>query len=66
MVRPFKRYKVEQKALLTQHSGVHRLNDELDEGWRVKSVTAQHVSTGSTLSIQGIFLVILERESPIE
>ena len=52
---------MEQKFIITDRD--HTVNDLLQEGWRVVSVTAQHVAPGSenSLPMRGYFAVLLER-----
>jgi len=39
------------------------VNGWLDKGWRVISVTAQHVAMGERGTIRGGYLLVLERET---
>jgi len=39
------------------------VNGWLDKGWRVVSVTAQHVAMGERGTIKGGYLLVLERET---
>ena len=39
------------------------INDSIDEGWFIVSVTAQHVATAAPHTRLGGFLVVLERLS---
>lgn len=50
-----------QKLILTGDS-FDKVNEYLENGWKVVSITAQHVSTGSTVySKSGDFAVLLEK-----
>lgn len=50
---------MEQKVIITNsQSDIQNL---IDKGWRVISVTAQHVSTGSSYHLEGKFCFILEK-----
>jgi hypothetical protein len=49
----------EQKVIITTHQS--DINDWLDKGWNVKSVTPQHVSTGHNGHLYGNFLVVLAK-----
>ncbi len=40
-----------------------RINSEIQEGWRVVSVTAQHVATGSPHTKGGGYFVVLEKDN---
>ena len=50
---------MEQKFIIVDN----QLNVQtwLDKGWRILSVTAQHVSTGSSQWMSGKFAIVLER-----
>lgn len=50
----------EQKFLLTNDS--RTVNEWLDKGWEVVSVTAQSVSTGTLNAIEGKFAIVIQRE----
>ena len=39
-----------------------QINAAIAEGWRVVSVTAQHVASSSSQTIRGGFFVVLERD----
>ena len=42
-----------------------KVNEEIRRGWRIVSVTAQHVATGDAGSAhpaRGVFLIVMERE----
>jgi len=49
----------EQKVVITTNPSV--INEWLDKGWNVKSVTPQHVSTGHVGHVYGNFLVVLAK-----
>jgi hypothetical protein len=52
---------MEQKFIITDSD--YDVNSWLDRGWKVVSVTAQHVSTGKDYaSEKGKFAIVLERE----
>jgi hypothetical protein len=38
------------------------VNGWLEKGWRVVSVTAQHVASSSSQTVRGGFFIVLERE----
>jgi hypothetical protein len=50
---------MEQKFLITDND--YDVNSWLNKGWRVVSVTAQHVSAGS-YEVKGKFAIVLEKE----
>lgn len=50
---------MEQKFIITDSD--YDVNSWLNNGWRIVSVTAQHVSAGS-YEVKGKFAVVLERE----
>lgn len=50
---------MEQKVVITRDEV--RINSYIDSGWKVVSVTAQHVS-GSQYGMTGYFCFVLERE----
>jgi hypothetical protein len=52
---------MEQQIVITSDS--YKINDLIRQGWRVTSVTAQHVSNAgsSYSSIRGEFCFVLER-----
>jgi len=41
---------------------MHQIPHAIAEGWRVVSVTAQHVASSSSQTIRGGFFVVLERD----
>ena len=47
----------EQKVIITKSESV--IKGYIEEGWRVKSVTAQQVATGSGSHLEGSFLIVL-------
>jgi hypothetical protein len=56
---------MESKVLITDSQ--YSIQDLLDKGWIIKSITAQHVASGGqnySSSIIGKFLVIFERSKP--
>jgi len=38
-----------------------KVNEMLEEGWLIVSVTAQHVATGSSMNARGGYLIVFER-----
>lgn len=50
---------MEQKLIIS--NSVEDINEQLENGWRVVSITPQHVSTGSSQIIKGKFAILLER-----
>ena len=50
---------MEQKFLITDSQ--YDVQDWLDKGWRIVSVTAQHVATGNSYTERGKFAIVLER-----
>ena len=52
----------QQKVIITKYET--DINEWLERGWSIKSITAQHVSTGSTQHLEGKFLVVFYK--PIE
>lgn len=50
---------MEQKFLIVDSQ--YDVQSWLDKGWRIVSVTAQHVSTGASQWIYGKFAIVLER-----
>jgi hypothetical protein len=50
---------MEQKFIITDSQS--DIQNWLDKGWRILSVTAQHVSTGSSQWMSGKFAIVLER-----
>ena len=43
------------------HNIQYKIDDILNEGWNIVSVTAQHVSTGSPQWLRGGYLIIFEK-----
>lgn len=52
--------KKEQKFIITDSQ--YDVQNLLDKGWLIISVTAQHTATGSSFQVNGKFAVVLERE----
>jgi prophage tail gpP-like protein len=50
---------MEQKVIITDNT--YDVNGELSSGWKVVSVTAQFVATGSSFETRGKFCFVLER-----
>jgi hypothetical protein len=52
---------MEQQIVITSDSS--KINELIRQGWRVTSVTAQHISSGGSSygSIRGEFCFVLER-----
>ncbi len=50
---------MEQKVIITDSQ--YDINSELNKGWKIVSVTAQHVASGSSFEIRGKFCFVLER-----
>lgn len=54
-----------QKVLVVGDEYAHniqdKINDILNEGYLIISVTAQHVSTGSNQSFRGGYLIVFEK-----
>jgi hypothetical protein len=50
---------MEQKFLITDSQ--YDVQGWLDKGWRIISVTAQYVATGSSYQTTGKFAIVLER-----
>ncbi len=50
---------MEQKFIIVDNQS--DIQNWLDKGWRILSVTAQHVSTGSSQWLSGKFAIVLER-----
>lgn len=50
----------EQKIIITRDD--FEINREIEHGWLVKSVTAQHCSTGSPTLMYGYFCFVLEKK----
>lgn len=48
-----------QKLIITD--SVHDVNGYLEDGWKVVSITAQHISTGGGSHLRGNFAILLER-----
>lgn len=48
-----------QKLIITD--SVHDVNEYLEDGWKVVSITAQHISTGGGSHLRGNFAILLER-----
>jgi hypothetical protein len=49
----------EQKFIITDSQ--YDVQNLIDKGWLVVSVTAQHIATGSSFQVTGKFAVLLER-----
>lgn len=47
----------EQKVIITSRESI--INEWLDKGWSIKSVTPQCVSTGGGSHLMGNFLIVL-------
>jgi|688.fasta_scaffold1963499_3 hypothetical protein len=47
----------EQKIIITKTES--EVNREIENGWRIKSVTAQQVATGGGSHLYGSFLIVL-------
>ena len=56
----------EQRVLVTGNDYAIEVQEKVDaimaEGWRVVSVAAQHVATGSSQAIRGGYFIVFERE----
>jgi hypothetical protein len=50
---------MEQKFLITDNQ--YDVQNLLDKGWRIVSVTAQYVATGINYTEKGKFAIILEK-----
>lgn len=50
---------MEQKVVITDSELT--INDYLNQGWKVKYVTSQYVSTGGNGHLRGNFCFVLER-----
>ena len=50
---------MEQKVVITDLQ--YDINGELNKGWKIVSVTAQHVASGSSFETRGKFCFVLER-----
>ena len=53
----------DQLVVITNNES--QINDLISNGWRVQSVTAQPVSTGSTYHLYGKFCFVLTKSSII-
>ncbi len=57
----------EQRILVTGNDYAIEVQEKVDnllaKGWRVVSVTAQHVASSSSGTIQGGYFIVFERES---
>jgi hypothetical protein len=51
----------EQKFLIVENP--RDINDWLDKGWEVISVTAQYVSAGSSYSQRGQWAVVIQKQN---
>lgn len=51
---------MEQKFIITDNA--HEIQNWLDKGWRIKSVTAQVVASSASFKQEGKFAIVLERE----
>lgn len=49
----------EQEVVITESQS--DINDYIRKGWRVVSVTAEHVATGAPVKVCGKFCFILEK-----
>ena len=56
----------EQRVLVTGNDYASEVQDKVDaimaEGWRVVSVTAQHVASSSSQTVRGGYFIVFERE----
>jgi hypothetical protein len=54
-----------QKVLVVGNEYAHNIQSKIDEilyeGWIITSVTAQHVSTGSSQCLRGGYLIVFEK-----
>jgi len=50
---------MEQKVIITESQT--EINQWLEKGWKIISVTARHVSAGASYAVQGDFCFVLER-----
>jgi|LauGreDrversion4_2_1035121.scaffolds.fasta_scaffold439657_1 hypothetical protein len=50
---------MEQKFIITDDQ--YEIQDWLDKGWRIVSVTAQHVASSSSYRNEGKFAIVLEK-----
>jgi hypothetical protein len=58
----------QQRVIVTPYNSYasdteERINAAIADGWRVVSVTAQHISTSSSQTARGGFFVVLEKDS---
>jgi hypothetical protein len=53
---------MEQKFFITDSQ--YDVQGWLDKGWMIVSVTAQHVSTGSSQWLSGKFAIVIEKKKP--
>jgi len=51
---------MEQKVIITSNEGI--FSESIALGWRVKSVTAQHLTSGYNFTQEGNFYFLLERD----
>ena len=51
---------MKQKLIITRDQD--KVNDFIEQGWRVVSITAQHVATGAVYQVDGLFAILLERD----
>jgi hypothetical protein len=55
----------EQKVLVTGDDYAStvqsKVNEILEEGWLIVSVTAQHIATGSSMNARGGYFILFER-----
>jgi hypothetical protein len=51
---------MEQKFIITDSS--YDVEQFILKGWRIVSITAQHVAAGTSYSAYGKFAILLERE----
>ena len=54
---------MEQKLMITD--SVYDVNESIILGWKIVSVTPQHVSTGGNSHLKGSFAIVLERPSDV-
>ena len=52
---------MEQKFIIIDNEDEERAELLLGEGWRIVSVTSQHVASSSTYPTNGGFAILLER-----
>lgn len=50
---------MEQKFIITDDQ--YEIQDWLDKGWRIISVTAQHIASSASYRNEGKFAVVLEK-----